>query len=461
MRSRLIIILTIVLVLALFILLNAASYVAPKEKVESELTPDRSTYNAGATGTRALYDLLNEAGYHAMRWREPVAALFSAPGADVTTFVMVGRTQVPIEKDEVTKLLRWVEDGGRLVIIDRDPPPSLLPRSGEWMIYTAQQEVAYTNPDPADPQQMTEGVATLHPNQTTLLTREVNTVKPSRFASVIRFSRTNHDAAGQTAPKVVIQSEGGYGPPPPKSAFPNKTNAVLITSPAPVVQLSGANGPLLVDYPHGRGRVVVLSDPYPISNGGIKLEDNLQLGLNLIVADTGVIAFDEYHQGHGNTHNALVAYFAGTPVLPIFGQLVLIVLVILWTRGRRFGRPLPLVTVDRRSSLEFVASMAELQQRARALDLAIENIYSRTRRALQRYAGVDYHSSRAEIATRVAARSSLERAPLESLMRSCEEAINGGAISERQSLELVGRLRAVEGALGLQTRSRDLKQAGK
>jgi hypothetical protein len=196
-----------------------------------------------------------------------------------------------------------------------------------------------------------------------------------------------------------------------------------------------------------------------ISNGGIRLADNLQLALNTIAGNSNLIAFDEYHQGRATTHNALVAYFAGTPILPLFGQLVLVILVILWTRGRRFGRPLPLTQVDRRSSLEFVASMAELQQRARALDLAIENIYSRTRRVLTRYAGVDYHSSRVEIAERVAARSSVDRAGLESLMRSCEEAINGAAVSERQSIELVRRLREVEGALGLRMRSREVKQA--
>jgi hypothetical protein len=103
--------------------------------------------------------------------------------------------------------------------------------------------------------------------------------------------------------------------------------------------------------------------------------------------------------------------------------------------------------------------MAELQQRARALDLAIENIYSRTRRVLTRYAGVDYHSSRAEIAERVASRSSLDRAPLEALMRSCEETINGRPVTERQSVELVRQLREVERALGLRMRSREIKQA--
>jgi len=43
-------------------------------------------------------------------------------------------------------------------------------------------------------------------------------------------------------------------------------------------------------------------------------------------------------------------------------------------------------------------------------------------------------------------------------MRQSEEAINGEAISERQSIQLVKRLREVEGALGLRMRSREVKQ---
>ena len=102
--------------------------------------------------------------------------------------------------------------------------------------------------------------------------------------------------------------------------------------------------------------------------------------------------------------------------------------------------------------------MAELQQRARAYDLAIENIYSRTRRVLARYAGVDYTSSRKEIATRVASRSTLDAHQVETLMRQSEEAINGVGISERQSIQLVKRLRELENVLGLRMRSREAKQ---
>jgi hypothetical protein len=464
MRQRLAIIVTIVLVLGVLIVLNAATYVAPEDKVDSELIPNRSTYNAGPTGTRALYDLLSESGYKVMRWRETPARLLSEGGTSVTTFVIVGTTLLPIDDDQAKSLLQWVERGGRLVIVDRHPETRLLPPSGEWTISTAQLEYPFLNVDSANPAQMTEGVKPVHPAQPTQLTRNVQAVRPSRFASAIHCSR----AKSAMAVAHAETNEPGTGgeannPVPSETETPTPPNAdeesFLLTAPAPVVHLSNAKGALLVDYPHGAGRIIILSDPYLISNGGISLEDNVQLALNTIAGISGLIAFDEYHQGRGATHNALAAYFAGTPVLALAGQIILIILVVVWTRGRRFGRPLPLPQVDRRSSLEFVASMAELQQRARALDLAIENIYSRTRRVLTRYAGVDYHSSRAEIAERVASRSSLDRAPLEALMRSCEETINGAPASERQAIELVRRLREVERALGLRMRSRDIKQA--
>jgi hypothetical protein len=102
--------------------------------------------------------------------------------------------------------------------------------------------------------------------------------------------------------------------------------------------------------------------------------------------------------------------------------------------------------------------MAELQQRAKAHDLALENIYGRVRRVLVRHAGLNNSSPRAEIAARVATRSHLNQKQLETLMRSCEDTINGAPTSARETLQLVKRLRTIESRLGLQGRARDAKQ---
>jgi len=448
MRQRFLIILMFLLAVLILIAINSFAYVQEEDKVDSETAPNRSSYNAGATGTRAFFDLLNESGYKVTRWREPSTKLLGSAGEKVGTFVIVGRPALSIDEEEAKALVLWVEHGGRLILIDRRPNEALLPRSGKWEITTEFIGYPSFNIDPADQKEMTQDVKAARPTQPTSLTRGVESVMPSRFYSEIKFSRdakTGNVAGG---------NGGEHSPAPSLSA---KSDADDLLMPAPVVHLSAGDKNLLIDYPHGRGRIVVLSDPFIIANDGINLQDNLQLGINL-VSNSGLIAFDEFHQGRGNTHNAFVNYFSGTPILAIGGQLALLLILILWTRGHRFARPLPLARVDRRSTLEFVASMAELQQRARAYDLAIENIYGRTRRVLARYAGVDYNTPRAEIAARVAARSSLEAHALETLMRQAEEAINGAPISERQSIQLVKRLRETESTLGLRMRSRQVKQ---
>jgi hypothetical protein len=503
MRQRLAIIITIALVIGVLIALNASSYVSPETKADSEWRPNRSTYNPSPTGTRALYDFLSETGRKVIRWRDTPAALLATNGESrPAVFVVVGETRLPFEEKEADALLHWVETGGRLVIIDRLPDAHLLPASGYWRVST--ELLQYPSPDvhSDNVKEMTEGVEKAHVVQPTILTREVGSVMSSRYAAIIKSTTTepvnkeastNQDAdeetdtsddedesdregtnllqtsppstsapTGRATPShsprtgetvTVYDPTKGDKPPQPKPPPP------LLTSPAPIVHLVDDRGALLVDYPHGAGRIIVLSDPYIVANGGISLADNLQLAVNAVAGSrSGLIAFDEYHQGYGVTRNELLAYFAGTPVLAMLGQLALILLIVLWTQGRRFARPLPVARIDRRSKLEFVASMAELQQRARAYDLAIENIYARTRRVLARYAGVESTAPSSEIATRVAARSKTDREALEKLLRECEDAIAGEPINARQSLELVARLREVERSLGLRMRSREIRQ---
>jgi Domain of unknown function (DUF4350) len=470
MRQRLVIIIVLIVVVGVLVLLNAASYVKVEPTADSEMSPDRSTLNAGATGTRALYDFLHESGYQVARWRESTDSLLSFSGPKPATIVVIGRTLVPFSDSESKELLHWVENGGRLVIIDRSPDRNLLPSSGDWTVGAHMTSFPWTDVDAANFEQMTTGVTPVPPSQPTLLARNVTEILPSRFAGTITVATTrksdrqsngqDKSAGGETeepsdeseSSETPSPGAGGYGPAPAR-AQPSGV------SPAPVVNFSRTSGALLLEYPHGQGRIVLLSDPFIVANNGISRADNLQFAVNVVTGNGGLVAFDEFHQGRSATHNALIQYFAGTPVMAICGQFVLIGLMVIWSRGKRFARPLPLFRVDRRSSLEFVASMAELQQRARAHDLALENIYGRVRRVLVRHAGLNHHSPRTEIAARVALRSGLNQQKLETLMRNCEEVINGVPTNAKETLRMVRQLRQIESALGLRTRERDAKQA--
>ncbi len=455
MRERLFIIGSIAVLLLLLVGLNAASYVRVEREPELEIKPDRSTYNAGPTGTRALYQYLIESGRQVVRWREPVAALTDAKHRRPDTFVIVGRLRVPYTKEEAGNLRQWVETGGQLIVIDRTPDASLLlPPTDHYTLYADAGAVPDDDVRAEDAESMTAGTKPLAPTQPTLLMRDVEQIAPSRFAARLHLKPiAPANSAAQTGPVVVAaHDDATKREPKPKAPPP---------SGAPFVHLADEQGALVADYLRGRGRVVVLSDPFIVTNNGIERADNLQLALNLIAGRDGLIAFDEYHQGRAATENQLLAYFAGTPALTLCGQAFLLICALVWTRGRRFARPLPAPHVDRRSKLEFVASMAELQQRARAYDLAVENVYVRTRRALARYGGVAQNGSRAQLAARVAARSGLNKDELETLMRECEDAINGEPTGPRRALALVHRLRELERTLGIRMRTREIKQAGR
>jgi hypothetical protein len=469
MRQRLVIVITLVVVVGVLVALNAATYVEVEKAAESEASPDRSTFNAGATGTRALYDFLHESGYQVARWRDSTDSLLSISGPRPATIVVVGRTAIPFSKAESKGLLHWVANGGRLVIIDRNPDPSLLPPSGDWRTGVTMTSFPRSDVDPTNFEQMTTGVEPVPPSQPTLMARGVGAILPSRFAGAISvepIKSTGAKRAHEAQPKDQTEeptddSETVEEPTPetegdePLAAKGQGSKG----SPAPIVNFARERGALLVEYPHGTGRIVVLSDPFVVANNGINRADNLQFAINLVTGGGGLVAFDEFHHGHAATHNALIQYFAGTPILAICGQFALLGLMVIWSCSRRFARPMPLAQIDRRSSLEFVASMAELQQRARAHDLALENIYGRVRRVLVRHAGLNNSSPRSEIAARVAARSGLGRQALETLMRNCEDTINGAPTNAKESLRMARRLRQIESTLGLGMRARDVRQA--
>ncbi len=255
------------IVLGVLIAINAASYQGEDERPDVELTPNRSTYHSGATGTRALYDFLSESGYPVMRWREVPAQLLG-DRQSVQTFVIIGDTARPIEADEARSLLLWVSRGGRLVLVDRRPEEQVLPASGGWVVATEFGEYPSLTINPGNVAEMTEKVKPVQPVQPTLLTQNVETVMPSRFASSISFSRNKTESKSepeQAAQTLEDNDELGFGPPP----TPEPVGPPAVTdeqakplSPAPVVHLADSRGALLVDYTVGNGRIVILSDPY-------------------------------------------------------------------------------------------------------------------------------------------------------------------------------------------------------
>lgn len=465
MRRYLGIILAVVVVLALLAALSAAGFVNFDRPPENEVSPQRSSYNSGPTGTRAFYQLLEELGYDVARWREPYNALNRRTSvARGAALIVVGPFIRPeserwVLSDEEKELRQWVMDGGRLLVVSRNPQAQFAAEA----VHVITKSV--NNAADAKPEDLVAEHADVLIAQPTELTRGVKGLAVSKLASRLRFSsgvKTAKVAKADTASPSAASS-----PTPSPASSPNVTverqsdgsvvTTVLPELKAPVVHLGDAEGAVLADFEYGKGRVIFLSDPFVIANNGIARGANLALALNLIHAlssgEDGKgrrIFFDEYHHGYESQGRSVVAYFRRTPVPWVLAQLMLVAALMAYTQGRRFARPLPLAQTDRHSPLEFVGSMANLQQAAEARDLALENIYPRFRAKVCRALGLPVSAPPREIAARLRRRlnASFSEAELQQVFVESERVLAGAPLDDQKLIDLVAAMRRIGGRIG-------------
>jgi len=408
--------------------LNLASYTQKPKEADVEGTPNRSTFNSGGTGTLAFYSLLSESGRKVTRWQTDPSYLRTAGTNTPKVFVVIGDLRRRFTEPEAGDLFEWVKSGGRLVVIDRYVASELQRSFSGWSLdIEPATELDIFNQDPTDTPSMIRSVGAMKPAFPSLLANGVNAVQPSRFASNITITKGDADHSGG------LNNGNGDGPRKPQG---------------PVIHYSASGKALVADVAYGSGRVVFVADPYIVSNSGIALADNAQLAINLVRTD-GIVAFDEYHQGFGASSNRFVSFFAGTPVVAIFFQIAAIVGLVLFSRSRRFARPLEEDEPDRRTKLEYISAMAELQQRAKAFDLAMENIYRDFRLRASRTLGADPTAvTTSDLSRAIAERTGDSHEEIFSTLDQCEQVAFGATVSKAQFVELIGKLRELEAHLG-------------
>ena len=489
MKQKMLIFVGLAVLVLILVGLNAATYVQKEKIPDTEMAPNRSTYNYGTTGTRAFYSLLAETGREVRRWQEPLDSLASDFDDRPSVFVMIGPFRRELSDTESTKLMEWVASGGTLILIDREPSVQLAVTTAPWQIsVTPNNATELVGIDNTDQRQMTTETPAIKPSLPSSFTHGVNSVQPSRFASTISLERPPQEkpvdryeirSASELPPRPPPASAATPSPTPhdfygsgeptesessePEAAEPTPNVEVTdVDEPddasvfaAPVAHVGNSSMRVLVEAPFRSGRVVILSDPYIVSNTGINVVDNSRLAVNLVTSRQGVIAFDEYHHGYGANNNRLVQYFEGTPVTAIFLQFLIIIALVFFSQSRRFARAVPEPEPNRLSKLEYVSAMAELQQRTRAFDLAVENIYSDFRRRTCALLGLDNTTAtRREIAARIGERINATATDIEAILFKCEDVIHGEPIGKKDTIELIESLRRLEERLGLKRSAR-------
>lgn len=284
--------------------------------------PDRfgqrgSAHSLDDEGALALQRWLETLGYktanlESQSWQIP-------QGSDA--LLILNAVKRPILDREAQEIVRWVRDGGTLIAIDERPQLQLSP----------------------------------------------NRLWPQLGASTIVTATGDADVAQQALPSQPVLIA------PLVTAVPIQTNRSLrMQQPEYVTLLQTRFGPALIGRQEGRGYAYIGVSAYPFTNKGLREPGSAALVLNLIarVPPGGTILFDEYHHGYGQA--------AASGVAPSLRRLLLttwwgwasiyatgVIALYIALGGRRFGRavPLPVDTV-RRSSGEYVTSIAQLLQRA-------------------------------------------------------------------------------------------------
>lgn len=309
------------------------AFVAYVPNLQTPSEPDSpTTYASGERGALALYRWTQALGYDGRRLEYRDFTLDQNDAA----LIMLNPSQA-VTLDEADEITQWVENGGMLIVADDSS--SLFGASRTLLRALDVRRDVYSN---------------------TLTIDQASVAQP-----------------------VLDQ--------PPAGAVPVDTGYVLAPETNDYVTILSADGAaVLVGSQRGAGYVYVSSATQPFTNAGLRDPNSAVLVLNLLrrVPPGGRIQFDEYHQGRvarPSSGGILLASPWGWAAL----YAVLAVGLYLMLSGRRFGRPVPLkAEIARRSSAEYVESMADLFQRGGKRAYILRHFYQSFKRRLARPAGV-------------------------------------------------------------------------
>lgn len=179
---------------------------------------------------------------------------------------------------------------------------------------------------------------------------------------------------------------------PPQTTFPEQTKAATglrVERGDVVVHATSEGAPVVLTLEVGEGRVVLSTATYPFTNAGLQEPGNPEFVLNLLAfaGEPGAVWYDDWH--HGIRATAAAGGFGSWLRTSTAGRglllAALVIFVALVLRGRVFGRPVtPAEERTRRTPMEYVTAMANLQRRAHHRHAVLMDYHMRLKRTYAR-----------------------------------------------------------------------------
>jgi hypothetical protein len=243
-------------------------------------------------------------------------------------------------------------------------------------------------------------------------------------------------ATVEDAPAGPLQRVALAQPAAPADLITAQTSVVLGGLPADAAPIIGAvDGPVLAGVQRGKGYIYLSAALRPFTNAGLTDAGSpaLVLGLLRRAPAGGRLIFDEYHHGfvrEPSLGGLLLSSPWGWAV--IYAALVGAAYVAL--SGQRFGRPVPLrEETARRSSAEYLESVAGLLRRGRKSGYILSHYRTTLKRRLARPHGISSSLDDDDFVAALATARPLDDAALRALLARMRQS----AVSEAELLRLI------------------------
>ena len=212
-------------------------------------------------------------------------------------------------------------------------------------------------------------------------------------------------------------------------------------------------GPLVLEIPFGKGRLIAVADAALVSNGNLPRSENSLLLANLLAHYSrhgGEVLFDEYHHGDiADSSDGSLWTSLGRPLQLALIQLCLALAALTVLLSGRFGPPVPLSRGAARTSAEYVSSVASLYRRAQASGTALETLYRQFLRDICGRLSLPPDVNLEMLADVAARRGQVNKEVLRRLLATCEQRLDEGKLSEQELLDLTRQMERIRKDIGI------------
>jgi Domain of unknown function (DUF4350) len=281
-----------------------------------------SSYNRAANGYSYWYQMMIDRGVKIHRWQKTFPKLAQLPEYEQGTTLLQIQPQLA-ELEITNQQQEWVNKGNTLVILGVDAPA---------------RETTFQT-DLASPQ------------------------------GKIRIETTRRFGANISGDKLLKDAD----------------RAVI---------LEDRSGSVITEFKLAEGKIIIATTPYIAANAYQDFQPNHDLLTELVTKDSQQVLIDEYIHGYTDRtkpiidpttgeakiddetsdNNDTLSYLASTPLIVVFVNLLLGLIVLVWQQNRRFGKVLIPKIPEVDNSEAYIQALAGVLRQANSSEFVLQNI---------------------------------------------------------------------------------------